>query len=338
MASAGASLSAAKLVRADTATRGHRPWAVYMPATGHHVTRPFLNWWLQYGRESALGWPVTEPLRLGNRAVQYFERGALAEAPRSRDPLGIVPLDLGAQWLDRRESPTDGLLASDHESAFFFPQTDLGVHPELWTAYREAGGAFTYGYPLRWASEGQGGLTQVFQRAMLTSTGGTVSAHPVGAWQAGLERLPMARVRQLANISTYDPAAFAPAFGPTAKRWAEVDLTRQVATFFDGDRPVYRALVSTGLYPDFTPAGNYGIFVRLDRARLVSFGDSSKTYNLPDVRYIQYFTDRWIGFHYAYWHDEFGQTHSTGCVNMRLADARWAWDFCGQGTRVVVHH
>ena len=269
LAGAGASLSAAKLARADTATPSDRPWAVYMPATGHHVTRPFLNWWLQYGREGSLGWPVTEPLSIGGRAVQYFERGALAEAPRSRDPLGIVPLDVGAQWLDRRESPTDALSAREHESAFFFPQTSRGVHPELWTAYREAGGVFTYGYPLRWASEGPGGLTQLFQRAMLTSIGGTVSAHPIGAWKAGLERLPVARVPQLANVSTFDPAAYDPAFGPTAERWADVDLSRQVATFFDGDRPVYRALVSTGLDPDFTPAGNYDIFVRLDRARLV---------------------------------------------------------------------
>jgi lipoprotein-anchoring transpeptidase ErfK/SrfK len=308
-----------------------------MPATGHHVTRPFLNWWLQYGREDALGWPVTEPLRDGNRAVQYFERGALAEAPRSRDPLGIVPLNLGGAWVHRREALTDDSVEVEHDSRFFFPQTQRGVHPDLWRQYRERGGAFAFGYPLRWAQAGPARVTQIFERAVLTSNRQALTIHPIGLLEARRLGLRTAPTRPLAAIPTYDPASFAPVFGPPSDRRAEVDLTRQVATFFDGERPVYRALVSTGLYPDFTPAGNYGIFVRLDRARLVSFGDTSKTYNLPDVRYIQYFTDRWIGFHYAYWHDEFGQTLSAGCVNMRLADARWAWDFCGHGTRVVAH-
>ena len=61
-------------------------------------------------------------------------------------------------------------------------------------------------------------------------------------------------------------------------------------------------------------------------------------YDLNDVLHIQYFTDSWIGFHYAYWHSEFGTARSAGCVNLRLHDSQWAWDFCDHGTRVVVHY
>jgi lipoprotein-anchoring transpeptidase ErfK/SrfK len=43
-----------------------------------------------------------------------------------------------------------------------------------------------------------------------------------------------------------------------------------------------------------------------------------------------------LALHYAWWHHNFGHAMSYGCVNLRLATAKWFWDWATIGTRVVV--
>ena len=77
-------------------------------------------------------------------------------------------------------------------------------------------------------------------------------------------------------------------------------------------------------------------------------------YYLEDVQWVQYFYEDY-SFHSTYWHDNFGEPMSRGCVNMRTEDAKWLYDWVGpgdiepdpngwyisraqdQGTLVVVH-
>jgi lipoprotein-anchoring transpeptidase ErfK/SrfK len=44
------------------------------------------------------------------------------------------------------------------------------------------------------------------------------------------------------------------------------------------------------------------------------------------VPYIQYFQDGYA-LHAAYWHDQFGQPKSHGCINLAPLDARWLFFF-----------
>ncbi len=53
---------------------------------------------------------------------------------------------------------------------------------------------------------------------------------------------------------------------------------------------------------------------------------SGDYYYLPDVPYVQYFYQGY-SFHGTYWHDNFGQPMSRGCVNMRADDARWLFEW-----------
>ena len=305
--------------------------AIYIAETGHHITGPILNWWLQYGRDSTIGWPITEPLAHGTETVQYFERGALRTDVSTADPLGVVPVNLGTSWALRLQ-PDD----VPHDYKWWFPQSQRGVHPAFWDSYRERGGAFTYGYPILWGSESGGRLRQPFSRSVWTETSQGVVEEPVGRWAAAARGLSTNPTQQSRQSPRYE-ANYWPIPGQYGSdRRAEVDLGRQTASFFASDTLVYQALISTGRPPDFTPAGEYRIFSRHERTRLVSNGSTFKTYNIPDVLHVQYFTKRWIGFHYAYWHDEFGRVWSAGCINMRLDDARWAWDFCRYGMRVIV--
>ncbi len=320
--------------------------AIYIPDTGHHIGGSVLAWWLQYGAENGLGWPVTELLKLDGRYVQYFERGALAVSATTRDPRGVVPLDLGRPYVasrpdrdvDRLRTHSGSKKDGASDAAHFFDETGYGVHEDLWAYFREDGGVYRFGYPLAAPVVSAGFLWQVFERAVLMARAGEVAELPIGVLESERMRLPTDAVKQARYAPVVDLAALR--FDPetSGARHVQVDLTRQVVTFFSDGEPVHVAATSTGLYPDFTPPGRFRIFSQIPRARLISNGSTAAGYNWSDVQHIQYFTEEWIGFHYAYWHNDFGRTRSAGCVNLRLHDSQWAWSFCKIGTPVIVHY
>lgn len=320
--------------------------AIYILATGHHIGGSLLAWWLQYGAEKGLGWPVTERLKLNGRYVQYFERGALAASPATRDPLGVVPLALGRPYVASRPDrdvgrlrrPSGGKRNGAPDATHFFEETGYGVHPDLWTYFREDGGVYRFGYPLAVPATGADLMWQVFERAVLMARAGEVTEFPIGVLESERMRLPTDAVAQARHAPVVDLAALSFDYGSSVDRHVQVDLTRQVVTFFSDGEPVHIAATSTGLYPDFTPPGRFRIFSQIPRARLISNGSTAAGYNWSDVQHIQYFTEEWIGFHYAYWHNDFGRTRSAGCVNLRLHDSQWAWSFCKVGTPVIVHY
>ena len=62
---------------------------------------------------------------------------------------------------------------------------------------------------------------------------------------------------------------------------------------------------------------------------------SGPGYYLPDVPFIMYFY-KGYGLHGTYWHNNFGQPMSHGCVNMPTPEAEWAYNWAGIGTPVIV--
>jgi len=66
-------------------------------------------------------------------------------------------------------------------------------------------------------------------------------------------------------------------------------------------------------------------------------------YNLPNVPHIMYFYNesvpKWQGYgiHGAYWHNNFGNPMSHGCVNMQLGDAEALYNWADVGTRVIIY-
>ena len=51
-------------------------------------------------------------------------------------------------------------------------------------------------------------------------------------------------------------------------------------------------------------------------------GLSDQYYDLPGVPWNLYFTEYGAVIHGAYWHDNFGQPSSHGCVNLPIDEAR----------------
>jgi hypothetical protein len=118
------------------------------------------------------------------------------------------------------------------------------------------------------------------------------------------------------------------------ERWIDVDLARQTLVAYEGERPVYATLVSTGIGKEGTdtgtPRGEFRIWVKLKSSDMDNLDDehAERYYAVEQVPYVQYFA-KGVGLHGAFWHRSFGHVRSHGCVNLAPLDAEWAFAFTG---------
>ncbi len=123
----------------------------------------------------------------------------------------------------------------------------------------------------------------------------------------------------------------APPAAVDEERWIDVDLSEQRLRAYEDGEVVRTTLVSTGLPDTPTPTGQFRIWIKL------LYDDmSGPDYYLEDVPYAMYFY-RGYGLHGTYWHDNFGQPMSHGCVNLPTSEAEWLFEFADVGTLVNVH-
>lgn len=136
------------------------------------------------------------------------------------------------------------------------------------------------------------------------------------------------------NISIVYPAA------PTSfdGRWAGVNLFEQNLVAYENNRPIMASLISSGLKNGRwdTPTGTFHIGVRLEADRMSGAEGQADFYSLDQVPYAQYFNGL-ISLHGTYWHNSFGYPHSHGCVNLSVSDAKWLFEWLGEGSIVYVY-
>jgi lipoprotein-anchoring transpeptidase ErfK/SrfK len=107
------------------------------------------------------------------------------------------------------------------------------------------------------------------------------------------------------------------------EKWIEVDLSEQKVIAFEGASPIRIFSISSGLPGTPTVTGTFRI-----RAKVRSQTMSGPGYSLPNVEWVQYFFSDYA-FHGAYWHNNFGNPMSHGCINMTNEDAKWLFDWTG---------
>ncbi len=120
------------------------------------------------------------------------------------------------------------------------------------------------------------------------------------------------------------------------ERYIDVDLSTQTLVAFEGARPVYATLISSGKYSKnkdkdhSTPTGEWR--VREKHITTTMDGDGTAAGDLPysieDVPFVQYYF-RSFALHAAFWHTNFGVQMSHGCVNLSPLDAKWLFFFTG---------
>jgi hypothetical protein len=106
----------------------------------------------------------------------------------------------------------------------------------------------------------------------------------------------------------YATAAFIEPFEPRTPerthedRWVDVDLTEHYAVAYEGDTPVYAAILLTGRAGWDTPEGDFEIIRRaesetLDASTIGIPEDAPNYYYLEDVPYVQYFAEGGYAIH-----------------------------------------
>jgi len=120
-------------------------------------------------------------------------------------------------------------------------------------------------------------------------------------------------------------------------RWIEVNLKDQTVAVYDQNQMVFATLIASGIEPFWTKPGVFQIYQKYEATPMRgSFeADRSDAYYLEDVPWTMYY-DKARALHGAYWHNGFGTPRSHGCVNMSVGDARWLYDWAGEGDWVYV--
>jgi hypothetical protein len=123
-----------------------------------------------------------------------------------------------------------------------------------------------------------------------------------------------------------------PGWASPGRTWIDVSILRQSLVAYEGTKPVYATLVSTGIDgigdPEETHSTIRGQFLTHTKYVTITMsGDEvGDEFDLRDVPYVQYFKDGYA-LHAAYWHDSFGLPRSHGCINLSPLDARWLFDW-----------
>lgn len=132
-----------------------------------------------------------------------------------------------------------------------------------------------------------------------------------------------ARISDRAWIARADLRAAriaAPPAGTAAdERWFDIDLDEQVLVAYEGKRPVYATLVSTGKTGHSTPELIARVNSKLLASDMVS--RQGDRYSVAGVPWTMFYDGNYA-LHTSYWHDNFGGTRSHGCINLSPRDAR----------------
>jgi hypothetical protein len=105
-------------------------------------------------------------------------------------------------------------------------------------------------------------------------------------------------------------------------RWEE-----QMLSCFEGTREVYFCRISSGVTPGSTPISAYAsqgfpIWRKLYSLHM-SGGTNTEGWDLPGIGWTNLFHGEGVAIHSTFWHNNFGEPMSHGCVNAAPDDAKW---------------
>jgi lipoprotein-anchoring transpeptidase ErfK/SrfK len=278
-----------------------------------------------------------------------FDPRPSGRVTRAREPLYAEP-DLGSRRLERLER--DSLLELDE--AFLSPYGP--DHNPRW--YRASGGFVHSAYIQRIDSPHLntslieppppsgllGEVTVPFTRAIYKTRAGSWmplyrlyygSLHWITGLETSSEGEPLYRLTNERLRVTYRvPAAhlqplisseFAPLSPEVDGKRVEVSLKDQTMQAYEGSHLVRTAPVSTGRRWMETPTGEFQVERKYPSRHMGDGGLTGdiRAYELVGVPWATFFHSAGIAFHGTWWHDNFGQPMSQGCVNLRNEDALW---------------
>lgn len=116
---------------------------------------------------------------------------------------------------------------------------------------------------------------------------------------------------------------------PLSEKIIEVRGTEQLMIAYESGQPVFITQVSTGDEAANsrwkTPIGDFLTFYKRPSRHMAAGNRAFGDYDLPGVPWVSYITKWGIAFHGTYWHNDFGNPRSHGCINMTPDAAKWLY-------------
>jgi hypothetical protein len=124
------------------------------------------------------------------------------------------------------------------------------------------------------------------------------------------------------ELSTLSPEV------PDDQKRIVVDLSTQLVTAFEGEKLVFSQRCASGVRGTETPKGEFRTYHKGPSIHMTNEGDAveqDNIYSLPGVPWCSFFTGAGNAFHGAYWHNDYGQPRSHGCVNLPSESAKFLY-------------
>jgi len=121
----------------------------------------------------------------------------------------------------------------------------------------------------------------------------------------------------------------------TTDKLITVDTGSQKLYAWEGGQVQKEFTVSTGMRYTPTVKGSFKIRRKVDIQDMKGSYPPYEPYYIKNVPHVMYFYGAYA-IHGTFWHNSFGYRASHGCVNLRLADAEWLYNWAQTGTRVEV--
>lgn len=241
----------------------------------------------------------------------------------------------------------------------FSDVTGFSIAGDFQTWYDDHEGGFYLGEPLSEPFSERGNVVQYYQNGVLlqTSNGATISSLPSDAgtrW--GFDPAPIKQD----DLSDYNEGDFMTADNPSGvdatqlagRRSIVVSLSEQTMYVYEGGDTVLTSLISSGLAPNVTQPGNFHIRLKFPSQTMSGFtdetgevtgfasddsgGNGQIPWTVEDVPNVMYFSLSAEALHGAYWHNNFGNPMSHGCINQPLDVAAFMYGWAPLGTNVTI--
>jgi hypothetical protein len=224
-----------------------------------------------------------------------------------------------------------------------------------WYTFHE--GEFYLGAPLTEPYDERGATVQYFEGGLLVADQNGVRLAPLAkelGSHLGIDTTPVKR----GELPLYDEMLFWTTDSPNpvgdpyapGPKWIEVSISQQTLWAYQGNTVISSTRVSTGLEPNGTEEGLFHVRLKYSKQDMQGFTDATGEvlgfgearpgtipYEVKDVPHVMYFNMEAEAFHGAYWHDNFGQPMSHGCINLPVVFADWLYGWTPLGTGVWIH-
>ncbi len=235
-------------------------------------------------------------------------------------------------------------------------ETGYSIAGQFGAWYDNHEGWFYMGAPLSEPMRIRGVEGQMFENGILLIQEGEVRVAPLpreNPEKYGFDTTPI----EQGNRPIYSESLFYSVVNPygvdptqiEGPKRIVVSISEQKLYAYQGDVLVLETLTSTGVAPNETEIGFFHVRLKYESQTMQGFtdgtgevislgseGDGGDHWMVEDVPHILYFNYQAEAIHGAYWHENFGNRMSHGCVNLPLNLAAFIWEFAPLGTPVIV--